>query len=55
MKAPMSENLKKILADQKKSKILAGQILLSRQTGRNPVIKVNNKKIELVRTGSYSN
>lgn len=54
MKAPMSDNLKKIMANQKKSKLLSGQILRARQKGINPIIKINNKTIELVRTGSYT-
>lgn len=50
----MSDNLKKIMTDQKKSKILARQILRSRQKGSNPIIKINNKTIQLVPAGSYS-
>ena len=45
----MSENIKSILADAKKSKTLSGQILLSNRLGVDPVIKVNGKTIRLVR------
>ena len=50
----MSDNMKKIMTNQKKSKILTGQMLRSRRSGRNPIIKINNRLIELVPTGSYS-
>lgn len=49
MEAPMSENIKSILSDAKKSKTLSGQILLANRLGIDPVIKVNGKTIRLVR------
>ena len=49
MRAPMSENIRSILTDVKKSKTLSSQILLSNRLGVNPVIQVNGKTIKLVR------
>jgi hypothetical protein len=49
MRAPMSENIRSILTDTRKSKTLSGQILLSNRLGLDPVIRVNGKKIKLVR------
>lgn len=54
MKAPMSDNIRKISSDTQKSKILSGQILLARKLGANPIIKIGQKRFELVRIGSHS-
>lgn len=45
----MSDNIRSILTDVKKSKTLSGQILLSNRLGVSPVIQVNGKTIKLVR------
>lgn len=50
----MSDNIRSILTDAKKSKTLSGQILLSNRLGLNPVIKVNGKTIKLVRVSPLS-
>lgn len=52
MKAPMSDNIRRISADAQKSRILSGQILLARKLGANPIIKIGQKRFELVRVGS---
>lgn len=54
MRAPMSENIKSILADAKKSKTLSAQILLANRLGIDPVIHVNGKTIKLVRVSPVS-
>jgi hypothetical protein len=54
MKAPMSENVKAIVSNAKKSKALSGQILYSLKTGKQPVYKVGGKSYALVRASSIT-
>ncbi len=49
MEAPMSDNIKSILADSRKAKTLSSQILMANRLGVDSVIKVNGKTIRLVR------
>ncbi len=49
MEAPMSDNIKSILADSRKAKTLSSQVLMANRLGVDPVIKVNGKTIRLVR------
>lgn len=49
MEAPMSKNIRSILADSRKAKTLSSQILMANRLGVDPVIKVNGKTIRLVR------
>jgi hypothetical protein len=54
MKAPMSRNIKDILSDKKKSKRLSGQVIVANKLGANPVIKIGDRKITLVRVSPLS-
>ena len=54
MKAPMSQTIRAILSDEKKSKTLSAQILAANRVGATPVLKINGKKVRLVRVSPHT-
>ena len=50
----MSETIRNILSNEKKAKTLSAQILAANRLGATPVLKINGKKVRLVRVSPHT-